>query len=568
MGKDSLKNDRFIADNTKLEKYFEMVDKKFELVDMSKNKDVEIVETKPETLRSEIIEIDNTGNFLGTHDKIYNIPLEYIVFPFFTYRKRGRRINLEYKFKDLGIKMESVLPSKVMEGQNIKQPSTFEKEVFEAIISMYQEVYEERKEYPRYVYLTPQRFVTYFLGNKMNKKYYSRIEEALRNLKYTDYIFNIKNHKKAGNFVFDDRVFSLLNYQKGKMGKRIIYKIELDSNIIEKIKDKRYIKFKVETIKEISNEDPIALRIYEYISSERFEKDEGENRLETFCAIAPLKTKYIQRKKLKSGEVKEYVTSRLSHTLKRITKAFDVLVDLEYIKKYKIIQREEDSSWNFRYWFNNDKVGHISSYLPHTVKNKKYQKKINQNFTKKEKIEHSQAQEHFISEEVKEAIKKAKNKNIYFSKSYDKAAEKKLMEMDPKVAIKVCELALEGLKSEIRTSLARYLNSIEKQIKINKEEVQVKKQSPIKNKNSEKIKMETEKEDSKIEKENIQLELKFFKKMFLKIPEKERENYKEKAFEIYKEELGNNKISLKSKEIFNKENVKWSYIKKAVELDE
>ena len=56
-------------------------------------------------------------------------------------------------------------------------------------------------------------FIVNFLGNKMNRAYYAKVEQALKNLKSTIYQFEISNHTKFGKNKFEDRSFQLLNYQ-------------------------------------------------------------------------------------------------------------------------------------------------------------------------------------------------------------------------------------------------------------------------------------------------------------------------------------------------------------------
>jgi len=68
----------------------------------------------------------------------------------------------------------------------------------------------------------PQRisdFIVNFLGNKMNRAYYAKVEQALKNLKNTIYQFEISNHTKFGKNKFEDSSFQLLNYQKLKVGR-------------------------------------------------------------------------------------------------------------------------------------------------------------------------------------------------------------------------------------------------------------------------------------------------------------------------------------------------------------
>ena len=76
----------------------------------------------------------------------------------------------------------------------------------------------------------------------MNRNYYSKVEQSLKNLKNTEYQFVVSNHSKLGKYKFEDEEFKLLTYKKLKIGKKVFYRVTLNNNIRQKIKDKRYIK--------------------------------------------------------------------------------------------------------------------------------------------------------------------------------------------------------------------------------------------------------------------------------------------------------------------------------------
>ena len=101
------------------------------------------------------------------------------------------------------------------------------------------------------------------------------MEQALKNLKNTEYQFIVSNHTKLGKYKFEDEEFKLLTYQKLKKGKKIYYRVTLNKNIRQKIKDKRYIKYNSKSLLEILTKDPIAGRIYKYISKIRKERHES-----------------------------------------------------------------------------------------------------------------------------------------------------------------------------------------------------------------------------------------------------------------------------------------------------
>jgi len=53
----------------------------------------------PEIEVREVV-IKETGNFLNLRENIINIPIEMIVFPFFTPQKQNKRVNFQYSFED------------------------------------------------------------------------------------------------------------------------------------------------------------------------------------------------------------------------------------------------------------------------------------------------------------------------------------------------------------------------------------------------------------------------------------------------------------------------------------
>ena len=81
--------------------------------------------------------------------------------------------------------------------------------------------------------------------------------------------------------------------------------------------------------------------------------------------VIPLKTEQVTERANKNGEVKQYVLCRLKQVLKRVEKAFDVLVELEYILNYKAEYVKSEDTYYLEYIFNKDKDGdcHVSSYI-------------------------------------------------------------------------------------------------------------------------------------------------------------------------------------------------------------
>ena len=92
-----------------------------------------------------------------------------------------------------------------------------------------------------------------------------------------------------------------MNYQKLKVGKKSYYRVILNKNIVNKIKSKRYIKYNTKNLLEIMIKDPIASRIYRYISKIRYKESKGEINIRTLAAIIPLKMEQRVEKKVKNG---------------------------------------------------------------------------------------------------------------------------------------------------------------------------------------------------------------------------------------------------------------------------
>lgn len=204
--------------------------------------DIKKVEIKlnqvPDIEVKEVV-IKETGNFLNLKDNIINIPVEMIVFPFFTPQKQNKRVNFQYSFEDLGVTMSCTLIAKD-NNDKVFQPSIFEEKIYTYLISMY-ELKKELNNTDDYIEFEISDFIVNFLGNKMNRTYYTKVEQALKNLKNTEYQFVVSNHTKLGNYKFEDEEFKLLTYQKLEKGRKKFYRVTLNKNIRQKIKDKRYI---------------------------------------------------------------------------------------------------------------------------------------------------------------------------------------------------------------------------------------------------------------------------------------------------------------------------------------
>lgn len=342
----------------------------------------------------------------------------------------------------------------------------------------------------------------------MNRTYYTKVEQALKNLKNTEYQFVVSNHTKLGKYKFEDEEFKLLTYQKLKKGKKIYYRVTLNKNIRKKISDKRYIKYNSKALMEILAKDPIAGRIYKYISKIRYEKQEDRINLRTIAAIVPLKTEQTTERVNKNGDTKTYVLCRMKQVLKRVEKAYDVLVELGYVEYYDSYQDKEEDTYYIIYKFNSEKDGecHVSSFIESSKTNKPkeityFKNKTNyEEYNDKQTINLDEIEEAEIievieekpkeeklkledkkinkkkpekendfiyPEEVVKYIQKAK-KNIYASRAWDKRTDTKIkkifIEEGEIILIEVLKIIYKNLNSNIKTTLVQYINGVLKNI--------------------------------------------------------------------------------------------------------
>ncbi|MDR3258319.1 MAG: replication initiator protein A, partial [Fusobacteriaceae bacterium] len=437
--------------------------------------DFEITSSQVPDIELKEIVVKGTGNFLNLQENVVNIPIEMIVFPFFTYQKQNKRKNFEYDFRDLGVKMFSILTAKSA-SDKVFQPSTFEEKIYTYLISMY-ECKKEKNDNEDYIEFEISDFITNFLGNKMNRTYYIKVEQALKNLKSTEYQFIISNHTNLGKYKFEDAEFKLLTYQKLSKGKKKYYRVILNKNVRQKIKSKRYIIYNSKALLEILTKDPIAGRIYRYISKIRYDKGIGSINVRTLAAIIPLKTEQITTRKDKKGKDKEYTLCRLKQVVKRIEKAFDCLVELGYILEgYLVEESKAEDTYYIKYRFNPEKDGkcHISEYI---IKNKKREKEeiedaqiiTERNLTvlngasQKLKTTYMVDKENqtIFPESLLESIKLVK-KNIYVKKAWNIGIENRLLKILDEYGINTVKEVLNRLyrrKTPIR-ALVQFVNGI------------------------------------------------------------------------------------------------------------
>lgn len=473
---DSIDNDFEILDSFK-------ISQSGSLVEDIRNVEIKL-NTVPDIEVREVV-IKETGNFLNLKENIINIPVEMIVFPFFTPQKQNKRVNFQYSFEDLGVTMYCTLVAKD-NADKVFQPSTFEEKIYTYLISMY-EIKKEIEDSDEYIEFEISDFIVSFLGNKMNRTYYSKVEQALKNLKNTEYQFIVSNHTKLGKYKFEDEEFKLLTYQKLKKGKKIYYRVTLNKNIRQKIKDKRYIKYNSKSLLEILTKDPIAGRIYKYISKIRYESMDGRINLRTLAAIIPLKTEQVTERINKNGETKQYILCRVKQVLKRIEKAFDVLVEMGYIIKYNSDYIKEEDNYYIDYIFNKEKDGecHVSSFLENKTGKDMGRKrpaslaaKNNLDIEEAEVVEgsiektprpetkHKEPAIEFPGD-VMEKVQKAK-RNIYVQRAWDRRTDNKIKkicrEEGEATAKEVLSILYKNLNGNIKTTLVQYINGILKNI--------------------------------------------------------------------------------------------------------
>ncbi len=492
-----------IVSSGSLSEDIQKMDMKLSSIDMKSSNlpDIEVRE----------VVIKETGNFLNLQGNIINIPIEMIVFPFFTPQKQNKRINFQYSFEDLGVTMYCTLVAKD-NNDKVYQPSIFEEKIYNYLISMYEAKREaDVDEEDEYIEFEISDFIVNFLGNKMNRAYYTKVEQALKNLKSTEYQFIVSNHTKFGKYKFEDEEFKLLTYQKLKKGKKVYYKVTLNKNIRKKIKDKRYIKYNSRALMEIMTKDPIAGRIYKYISKIRYETMEGRINLRTLAAIIPLKMEQETERLNKNGEMKTYILSRAKQVLKRVLKAYEILQELGYIQEFSFDEEKKENTYYINYSFNPEKDGecHVSTFLENKSAKKKnlsnksaafkddeiiienknmYSKfddeliseaevveikdsepKKSTNKVVRSSVSRSKKVENYedLPENVVNLIYKAK-RNIYISRSWDKRTDTKIRKIytedGEEFVSEVLKIIYKNLNKNIKTTLVQYINGVLKNL--------------------------------------------------------------------------------------------------------
>ena len=437
-----------------------------DLISFEKLNDIKIQSEELPDIEVQEIYIRETGNYLNLQENFINVPIEMISFPFFTPQKQNKRVNFKYTFEDLGVTMYSTLVPKSKKDK-VFQPSILEEKIYTFLITMYQEELSKKKDNNDEevaIEFEISDFIVKFLGNKMNRTYYSKVEQALKNLKNTIYQFEISNHTKFGRNKFEDSSFQLLNYQKLKNGKKIYYRVLLNKNIVNKIKSKRYIKYNTKNLLEIMIKDPIASRIYKYISMIRFEKNSDKINVRTLAAIIPLKIEQRVERKVKSG-TKEYYLNRMKPVLLRILKAFEILLNLNYLTSFEEKYVKEEGTYYISYVFNKERDGdcHMSEF----VKKKKEKKIVKEIIDGVEEIIDVNADIEY-QDNVEYLIKKAKE-NPKISEKWNKWVENKINKISGGYGDEILKRILTiliHLDKNIEKSLPSYIDGILKNLRM------------------------------------------------------------------------------------------------------
>lgn len=423
--------------------------------------DVKIENQEVPDIEVQEIYIRETGNYLNLQENFINIPIEMIYFPFFTPQKQNKRINFKYTFEDLGVTMYSTLIPKDKKDK-VFQPSIFEEKIYTFLISMYQEKTSQQiDESEVAIEFEISDFIVNFLGNKMNRAYYAKVEQALKNLKNTIYQFEISNHTKFGKNKFEDSSFQLLNYQKLKVGKKTFYRVVLNKNIVNKIKSKRYIKYNTKNLLEIMIKDPIASRIYKYISKIRYKNNKGDINVRTLAAIIPLKIEQRVERIIKNG-VKEYYLNRMKPVLTRILKAFEVLLELNYLTSFEERYVKNENTYYISYAFNKERDGdcHVSEFVKKTDKNI-----VKENLDGVEEIIDVNADIEY-QDNIEYLIKKAKENpkiSVKWNAWVDKKIQKILNEDGEEMLKRVLNILIH-MDKNIEIGLPNYISGILKNI--------------------------------------------------------------------------------------------------------
>ncbi len=470
----------------------------------------------------------------GLYKDLVNRPFIFILLPFFS-PQRQRDLNLIYEIENAGIKFTSSLSNDPLEEYTNKQPGEFEKNVLDFIMWKFQNEIEKEEEKIYQVNFNVADVIDY-LGLNYHSSYYKKVEEALYNLQETTYRVRIKNQKRAGNIIREvyEKPLNLIRYKKireknqngGK--EKVSYIVELDSRIIDELKIKHYSIFDKELLTDLRKKNKMSERIFQFISMKRFTSTYGIFRIETLASIIPLNIYAKIRKKNKLGEEKEYRVSKKKSVLKKLKKAFDDLVELGYLSNYEVVELKEEKSYKIKYEFNPEKDNtlHRSSYLGY-----------NMDLEEKKRLEEIEIIDDAMQYDLDILITKW-TKQFLLSK-----------EDVHDIKVIVEDLIGEFGKNKVLEELSKY--SIDDIMN-------------LEGKLREYFANDIHEEAEVVEVEIPKNELEVFRNLYESFSMEKREEIEKRALEIYREEIGENKMDSFNLDNYKKENIKLLYIRKAI----
>lgn len=523
-----------------------------ELLEMGEDGDfsIDISSVKKRELKTKTVSIFMES---GVYKDMVNRPFIFILLPFFS-PQRQRNLNLIYEIENAGIKFSSSLSNDPLEDYTNKQPGEFEKNVLDFIMWKFQgEIEKEDKEKAYEVNFTVSEVVDY-LGLNYHSSYYRKVEEALYNLQETTYRVRIKNQKKAGNIIREvyEKPLNLIRYRKIKEknikgGKeKVSYHVELDRRIIDELKIKHYSIFDKDLLSGLRKKNKMAERIYQFISMKRFTSTTGIFRIETLASIIPLNLYAIIRKKNKDGVEKEYKVSKKKSVLKKLVKAFEDLVELEYISSFEVIELKEEKTYKIKYNFNitKDNSLHKSTFLTGNIEDGDMGRFQEEGYTEEEH-HHVELCTDDLDEELKVLIEKWKKE---FALAKEEIQDIQLI---------IGELCGEFGKNKVIEELKLF--SIEDIMNL-----EGKLRDYLEEEKHEEAEIVNEKSKPVTEKKIPQSELEVFKTLYASFTEKRQHEIDKRALDIYKEELGSRELKIFDLTNYEKEDIKMLYIRKAI----
>lgn len=523
-----------------------------ELLEMGEDGDfsIDISSVKKRELKTKTVSIFMES---GVYKDMVNRPFIFILLPFFS-PQRQRNLNLIYEIENAGIKFSSSLSNDPLEDYTNKQPGEFEKNVLDFIMWKFQgEIEKEDKEKAYEVNFTVSEVVDY-LGLNYHSSYYRKVEEALYNLQETTYRVRIKNQKKAGNIIREvyEKPLNLIRYRKIKEknikgGKeKVSYHVELDRRIIDELKIKHYSIFDKDLLSGLRKKNKMAERIYQFISMKRFTSTTGIFRIETLASIIPLNLYAIIRKKNKDGIEKEYKVSKKKSVLKKLVKAFEDLVELEYISSFEVIELKEEKTYKIKYNFNitKDNSLHKSTFLTGNIEGGDIGGIQDEDYIEEEH-HHVELCTDDLDDDLKVLIEKWKKE---FSLAKEEIQDIQLI---------ISELCGEFGKNKVIEELKLF--SIEDIMNL-----EGKLRDYLEEEKHEEAEIVNERSELVTEKKIPQSELEVFKTLYASFTKERQYEIDKRALEIYKEELGSRELKIFDLTNYEKEDIKMLYIRKAI----